>query len=176
MRYPLLPLLLLGTLITTAQAAVYKCPTATGGIAFQDLPCSTAGGAQLSLPTGPPTTYVPPLPSAPPPPAEATAPADQPPDVPVAPAAAAPGPVAVSTSQLSLIKVGMTMSEVETRLGPPASVRQIGNAFVAREEWTYPGAGGVKTAVVIFESGRVTSRGREGSEYKRSVGDLIHRQ
>lgn len=39
-----------------------------------------------------------------------------------------------------------------------------------------PAGSGVKATVIVFTSGRVSSHGREGSEYRQEVGDAILRQ
>ena len=83
---------------------------------------------------------------------------------------------AVDTRMLGLIQRGMSQTEVQRRLGPPADVINLGYRTYTRfshrhhtknsrttrlEKWVYPGNYSYPPAGIIFENGRVRSRGRE---------------
>ena len=83
---------------------------------------------------------------------------------------------AVDTRKLGLIQRGMSQTEVQRRLGPPADVINLGYRTYTRfshrhhtknsrttrlEKWVYPGNYSYPPAGIIFENGRVRSRGRE---------------
>ncbi len=83
---------------------------------------------------------------------------------------------AVDTRKLGLIQRGMSQTEVQRRLGPPADVINLGYRTYTRfshrhhtknsrttrlEKWVYPGNYSYPPAGIIFENGRVRSRRRE---------------
>lgn len=183
--YFFLGCVLLSGMERLASADIFKCQI-KGKVVFQNHPCGSEEGTQPHIThreaPAPPPTLVPltapvvvppaqtlaiptPLPAvAPPPPAAPGAfqapGGSQPPSVEV------PKAKAVDTTQLALIRPGMTMYEVEKRLGKPESVYDRGwtwsrGQLLRQTDWVYPSLqASVPPALVRFVGDQVSSTGR----------------
>jgi Protein of unknown function (DUF2845) len=181
MRYYAGILGLLCALAGTVMADVYKCSDSAGKVLYQNTPCNDTAAPVLTTPTL--STPPPDLPAHAAAAPAAVAPAAAPVATPVSAASTADSRP-VDTHQLGLIQLGMGKAEVQRRLGPPVSIDtsdyEVGQGVrkvqIHEERWTYPGTSSAPPAIVVFKNGEVESRGREGQETRRSIGDVIHRR
>lgn len=167
----LITLALLTSLALPAQAEMYRYrDPATGRWVLTNREPPADAEALTTRPSHTPQERVYPVPA----PEAAPEPPQEPVPVVVVPAPEPPPPAAkpVDTREFGLLKVGMRQPEVERRLGPPATVTDLGTKSyfdrtrsgrlvkteVVIEAWDYPGSRGTLPVRVIFHNGVLAAK------------------
>ena len=142
-----------------ASADIYRCTDATGHPRYQDIPCTAESRPMLA--SEPHQSSMQPAPASVP--AEAKFPA-----VPPAPLSQASEPV--DTLQFANLDLGLSMTDVEARLGPPqqrialptVALRQgLHYVIATREAWLYPGTRQVMATRLVFQNGWLLSKTKD---------------